>query len=419
MLVETPRVDIRPETTEMTVLAGGSAEQQISLVNLTVLPDEFELRVEELPSSWYSFSSDRVNLFPNWSDAVKLKIDIAAKVQPNIYTGRILAVSRTQPNLRAEFPLTIRVLAPLRVDARLDPSHNSGHKADYNLILRNRSQTDSLLTLSLVNNEFCVPHFAKTQVRIPAGKSETVELNVGMRPKTPADQKSLPQDFTIKVQPQWFINQNMVTTPDVEVEGSYTHTSRWAFVTRHPKLVAFLVVLLIILLVFRLLVWLISTILLSAMDGNIHYTTPPVSPLRVEQNSFNAAILQDSPLAVINGQLFAEVEFNELEEWPVTIKLHFFSLPPFTMKGKVVVVNGQLKFVPQDKGQPGSFPWLFMPPTDVVDHINGKLQSWLNSQSNRPSLDCARVEGNTLYINLTSSGASSSGGANNDKCPAQ
>lgn len=408
MLVETPRVDIRPETTEMTVLAGGSAEQQINLVNLTVLPDEFELRVEELPESWYSFSHNRVNLFPNWSDAIKLKIEVSAKVQPNIYTGRVVAVSRTQPNLRTEFPLTIRVLAPLKVDVRLDPRRNSGFKADYNLILRNRSQCDGLMTLSLADNEFCLPHFSQTQVRLAAGKTQTVTLRVGLRPKTPPDQQTLAQNFQVRVQPQWYMNQGIVTTPDATIEGSYTHTSRWGFLGRHPKLITFLVVLLILILIFRLLVWLISTLLLGAMDGNVHFAGQAVTPLRVEQNDFDNTIKSDSPLGAINAQLSAEVEFDETAAWPVVIKLHVFSLPPMTMDGKIIVQNNQLVFVPRDKGQPGSFPWLFMPPTDVVKHLNDKFQAWLNTQSNRPQLQCTRVEGNTLYINLTSGGTSSS-----------
>lgn len=406
MLLETPKVDLRPQTTQMTVLAGGSAEQLINVINMTVLPDDFDIRMEGLPEGWYSFDRTSVNLFPNWSDAVKLRLDLSVKVRPNLYVGRVTVASRSQPMLRSEFRLEIKVLAPLKFDARLDPTKAKGYKADYGLIIRNRSMCDGLMTLQLINNEFCEAHFAQEQVRVPAGQSEVVKMQVTLRPKVPDDQARVPQSFEVQIQPQWLVEQQTVTTPAELLEGEYLHTSRWDFILRNPKLFIILGIFLAIALLWSILIVpAIRTFLLTKIDVYPAYQGTSLGQIRVEQNEFSQAINNNNPFGLVAA---VKIEFEEkpiqeqLEKGAeVKIYLIYTRFMPLTIHtdGYIKIVNGKMTFTPKNKGEDTSFPWFFMPPKEVINKFNTKIYNWLNTQPAKPRLTGSpHIEGNTLYL---------------------
>ncbi|NWJ94318.1 MAG: hypothetical protein HXX20_00895 [Chloroflexi bacterium] len=411
MVLEASKVDLKLETTSMTVVAGDSAEQEITLVNLTTLPDNFDLKVEGLPSGWYSFSKPSVNLFPNWNETVTFKVELSPKVRPNQYSGRIIVTSRSQPGVSMEVQIEIVVLAPLKLEARLQPHQATGFKANYNLILRNRSMSDVIMTLQLsADNPYCVGLFTPPEIKIAPSEAQVVKFKVQLAPKTPADQAQQAQPFEVQIQPKWVVGDQTVSTPDLLVDGEYKHQSKWIFIARHPFFVAGAV-----LLVLTFLLW---VIILSFIQNSLLLLTEKLPPagvvrgsLRVEENIFSSNLqAKVNPLAAFVTMKVRFIEENQQVE---------ISLKSFLVTDKMI---GQLKVDPEGdlsftagrlvpdtinggfnfKAEPNrsnDLPWMFIPPNKVVDRLNLKLKTWLISQ-NQQGMVKAEIEGSTLYLRL-------------------
>jgi|GEM_PF-1976091 len=406
VMSDTPRVEIAAQTTTMIVLAGESAEQELTLVNLTPLPDDFELSVEGLPSGWYSFSRDSVNLFPNWSDTVRFKIIISPKVRPNQYIGKIVVTSKTQPNVRGEFRVEIEVLSPLKVQARLDPRKASGHKANYKLILRNRSMTEGVMNLQLTRESpWCVGEFFPPQIRLLAGKNEEVRLTVRLNNKTPSDQKVQTQNFEVQILPTWLVGQTPVNSPSVLIDGEYIPQSRWVFIQRHPFFTIFGTLFVILVVVWQLFLFnnIQSGLLLVTERVDYKGRVDPRAGIRVEQNAFSRTAQAANPL---NSIVPVEVRFIEPTQ-KTEIWLRFLWIDA-TMSGVIDVdsVTGNLFFKPDNPNQASTFPWFFAPPDRMVnENLNKKLKDWLkNRQQTGQSVNLRAtdtyIEGNTLFIRV-------------------
>src|SRR5204862_2764588 len=108
----------------------------------------------------------------------------------------------------------------------------------------------------------------------------------------------------------------------------------------------------------------------------------PIGALVLVEVRFNEAPVKDQPGKVhiaMTGFVFTANIEGHLEVDPVTAKL---------------------TFVPDNKGQPDTFPWVFVPPDQAVDKISLKLKNWLKTQSPALRLDKAEIEGNTLFLRL-------------------
>ncbi len=392
------KVQITLQKPRLTIIAGETSEQEIGLVNLTSLPDNFDLSIEGLPSNWYKFSQSSVNLFPNWSEPLQLGISLSSKVRPNLYVGKVIAVSRTQPGVRSEVELEIEVLAPLRLEARLQPHRARGYKADYKLVVRNRSQVNGLMTFSLSDStEFCVAHFTPEKIVVPAGQSTMVPIKMQLRPKTPNDQARQAQPFEVKIEPEWSISDQPVKGPELLVEGQYQHESRWEFIFRHPKLFIFGGVFLILLVLwFLVIVNTIQTAFLLTAD-RYQFTGPiPNRTIFVEQKAFSDNLQKMNPVAGV-GQI--EVRFQEdTQLTEIRIKVFLFSL---AIRGQTTVDNaGNLIFIAKDPPNSDTFPWVFAPPNKMVDHINKRLRVWISQQAPSTRIQKVEIEGTTLFIRL-------------------
>jgi hypothetical protein len=401
---EVARVQITLEKPHMTIVAGNNSTQQIFLMNLTSLPDNFELTIEGLPENWFSFAKPTLNLFPNWNEHTELTLDISEKVKPDLYKGRIIATATAQAGVRAVVPIEIEVLAPLVVQARLQPQRGKGFKANYELLLRNRSMSEGLMTLQWApTNEFSVGQFTPPQVQIAPGQIQTIKLQVQLRKKTPSDQARQAQPFQVLVQPQWTVAQLPVVTAPVAVEGEYNHQSRWIFLQRHPVLFTFLTIVLVVVLLwnFFILQFIQNTLLLITTDKLV-YSDVAAKVLVADQRGFNQRIVQANPLAAI---FTTDVRFIEQPEknskGVIEAKVQVFVFTA-TIEGSLGVdqLTGDLTFVSTKKNQERSFPWLFLPPDKVVARVNTKLKTWLKSQNPPQRLDDAYIEGNTLFLKL-------------------
>ena len=396
----TVKVQITLPTPRMTIIAGESTQQEIGLVNLTALPDNFDLSVEDLPGNWYKFSQSSVNLFPNWSEPVIFGISLSDKVRPSVYSGRIIAVSRTQPGVRNEVPFEIEVLAPLKAEARLQPHRARGYKARYNLIVRNRSMCESNVTLSLSQaNEFCEAQFKPATLTIPPGQSLTVPLKVQLRAKTPSDQARQPQQFEVEVHNEWLVAGQPVASEPLLVEGDYVHESRWELVVQHPKVFIFGgIILLVLALWFWLIVPAIQGVVLVAVDQYEYKGQIIGKNLFVEQRSFSDAVQQVNPLAAF---AIADVHFREQgQETEFGIRQPFVNIA-LTMRGQLKLnENGDLYFKATDPPDPQTFPWLFAPPNQVVEHLNKNLRKWIRQEAPNNRISRVEIEGTTLFVRL-------------------
>lgn len=401
---EVARVQITLEKPHMTIVAGDSASQQIFMMNLTSLPDNFQLTIEGLPENWFSFANATLNLFPNWNEHTEVTINISDKVKPDLYRGRIVASALAQAGIKAVMPIEIEVLAPLVVQARLQPQRGKGFKADYELLLRNRSMSEGLMTLQwAASNEFSVAQFTPPQVMIAPGQMQTIKLQVQLRKKTPSDQARQAQPFHVLVQPQWTVAQQPVVTAPVTVEGEYNHQSRWVFIQRHPVLFTFLSILLAVVLLWNLVVlqFIQNTLLLITTD-KVVYSQVASKVIMVDQRGFNQQITQANPLSV---PFPTDVRFIELPQKDskgvVEVRIQAFVLTR-TLQGTMQVnqLSGDLVFVASNPQQLKSFPWLFLPPDKVVEKLNIKLKAWLKKQNPPQRLDDVYIEGNTLFLKI-------------------
>ncbi len=399
-VTEASRVQVILQTARMTIVAGQEADQKLSLLNLTAAPDNFDLAIEGLPPNWYNFSSSSLNLFPNWSESVDLKVALSEKVRPDLYVGRVIVTSRTQPGVYTEVRLEIEVLAPLRMEARLQPHRAKGFRAKYDLVVRNRSMSEEFVALGLNgSNDFCRGIFEPPQVIVPAGKSVTIRLKVQLRPKTPSDQARQLQTFEVQASPQWMVAGQPMATEPLLVEGGYIPESRWAFLGRYPRLIAFGVILLLFVVLWAnvILPGIRSALLLitekSAYSGRVDKF------IRIDGPELSAALKRD--LAAPNDLVQVETRFKEAGQ-QVQINLKSFFVQADLIGSLEVNSGGNLVFnyQPDKKGQGDSFPWLFAPPKEVVDKLNLKLRAWLRTQQPPSKMIKAEIEGDTLFIRL-------------------
>jgi uncharacterized membrane protein len=401
---EVARVQITLEKPQMTIVAGDSATQQVFLMNLTSLPDNFELNIEGLPGNWFSFENSTVNLFPNWNEHTALTIKISDKVKPDLYKGRLVVTATAQTGIRAIMPIEIQVLAPLVVQARLQPHRGKGYRANYEMLLRNRSMSEGLMTMQWApSNDFSVGTFTPPQVILAPGQTQQVKLQVMLRKKTPSDQARQAQPFKALVQPQWTVAQVPVVTAPVSVEGEYIHRSRWVFIQRHPVLLTFLTIILVIVLLWNLLILpFIQNTLISLSLDKVTYSDIAAKTLVADQLGFNLRLKQANPL---DGVFPTDVSFVEAPDknpkGVVTIRMQAFVFTA-TITGTLQVdpVSGDLEFVADNKRQLGSYPWLFIPPDKVVQKLSIKLKAWLKEQNPQQRLDDVYIEGNTVFLKL-------------------
>ncbi len=401
---EVARVQITLEKPHMTIVAGNNATQQIFLMNLTSLPDNFELNIEGLPSNWFSFENSMVNLFPNWNEHTALTLNISDKVKPDLYKGRIVVTATAQTGVRAIMPIEIQVLAPLVVQARLQPHRGKGYKANYEMLLRNRSMSEGLMTMQWApSNEFSVGSFNPPTVVLAPGQSQHVKVQVMLRKKTPSDQARQAQPFKVLVQPQWTVAQTPVVTAPVSVEGEYIYRSRWVFIQRHPVLFAFLTIILVIVLLWSLLLlpFIQNTLMALSLD-KVTFSGVATKPLTANQLDFNVSLKNANPLGAL---VPADVSFVEAPDknpkGVITIRMQAFVFTA-TMTGTLQVdpVSGNLEFVADKKSQVGSFPWFFIPPDKVTEKLSAKLKTWLKEQNPAQRLDDVYIEGNTVFLKL-------------------
>ncbi len=394
-MLDLSTIELRPETPSITVLAGESTSQRISLFNFSSMPDNFDLTMEGLPTSWFNFSSTNLSLFPNWSEAVTLTIEIPVKVRPNQYYGRIVATSRSQAGIRTVFELQIDVLAPLKAEARLQPRRANGFKASYNLIVRNRSQCEGIMTMQLSDaNPYCQAQFSPSVVRLGPGRSMIVPLKVQLRHKTPQDQAMQAQDFEIQVQPQWVVNGQLVDTTDLLVEGQYVSKSRWSFIGRHPRIF-------VALLGFLLLALLIWAFVLPSFNGLVGLVVgqinfPETNPrlIQIEQNALNERVKNN--LGGLKSFTTVEIGFDENPQQNVNIKVTNVS-PESNLDGRLYIdQNGNIAL--ENKRKTGIL-WFFVPSEQIMVALNTPFRAERLKKNLKP--EKLYVEGNTLYIKLT------------------
>ncbi|MBN9386623.1 MAG: hypothetical protein J0I20_01105 [Chloroflexi bacterium] len=404
---EVARVQITLEKPHMTIVAGQKDTQQIFLMNMTSLPDNFELTIEGLPETWFSFENTTVNLFPNWNEHTVLTMNISEKVKPELYKGRIVVAAKAQTGVRAVMPIEVEVLAPLVVQARLQPHRAKGYKANYEMLLRNRSMSQGLMTMQWdLANSYSVGTFTPPQIVLGPGQSQHVKVQVMLRKKTPKDQARQLQPFKVMVQPQWTVAQVPVLTAPVSVEGEYIHRSRWVFIQRHPVLFTFLTIILLIVLLWNLLLLpFIQTSLLTLSLGKVGFSDVAAKVLMADQIGFNLRMKDANPLGVIQTDVIFKEAPDKSTNGIVTIRMQTFVFTgdnAATLSGSLEVdpITGDLKFVAANPKQLGSFPWLFIPPDKVVQTLSGKLKTWLKEQNPPQRMDNVYIEGNTLFITL-------------------
>ncbi len=432
---DAPRLEVNAESTTMIVLAGESAEQDISIINLSTVPDDFDITMEGLPSGWFAFSKQSVNLFPNWSDTVRLRVTISPKVRPNQYIGRVVVTSRSQPNVKSEVRLEIEVLSPLKVQARVDPHKGRGFKANYRMILRNRSMTEGIMNYALTaDNPWCVAEFNPPQIRIPAGRTEIVKVKIGLRRNTPVDQKLQTQTWEAAIQPTWLVGDAQVVSPAVLVDADYTHESRWGWFQRNPIKSILIALIIILVAAWQLLIFPSIQSGLLAITLRVDYTGPVRSFIRVEQGAFTRTSQAANPVNGIVeigfkfkesptvkrdafGQRIASNDPNDLtDHGTVETELRWWFISVKT-EGKLRVDKdtADLLYVPAEPDELNRFPWFFMPPDQLIKTPNGrplktglsdKIKDWLKPQ--RLRMVDTYIEGNTIYITVRTCTASDS-----------
>jgi hypothetical protein len=391
----------------MTIVAGQKDTQQIFLMNMTSLPDNFELTIEGLPENWFSFETTTLNLFPNWNEHTVLTMNISEKVKPELYKGRLVVAAKAQTGVRAVMPIEVEVLAPLVVQARLQPHRAKGFKANYEMLLRNRSMSQGLMTMQWApSNAYSVGTFLPPQIVLGPGQTQHVKVQVMLRKKTPKDQARQLQPFKVMVQPQWTVAQVPVLTAPVSVEGEYIHRSRWVFIQRHPVLFTFLTIILLIVLLWNLLLLpFIQNSLLTLSLGKVGFSDVAAKTIMADQIGFNLRMKDANPLGVVQTDVIFQEAPDKSTNGIVTIRMQTFVFTgdnAATLSGSLEVdpITGDLKFVAANPKQLGSFPWFFIPPDKVVQTLSGKLKTWLKQQNPPQRMDSVYIEGNTLFITL-------------------
>ncbi len=399
--ISTP-VEIRLQNSAVTIVAGDTIEQELTIFNNTSQPDTFELSIAGLPAGWYSFLSNQIVIFPNQSSTVKLRLQVSAKVNPNIHAARIVVTAQGQPHAVAEARIEVNVLAPLKAEARLQPHRAKGYRANYALIVRNRSMCDGFFHLSLPpNNHFCQGTFLPAIVRIAPQKSATTRLKVQMRPNAPDDQAGQLQKFEVLVQPQWQVEQYTVNGEPLLVEGEYLPESRWNLLLRHPLLFGFVFAFLIFAILWSFLIFpFIRDTLVARTDQLItdQLLATPSNSIRLEQKSVSDDL--QNMVNPLNKFVNIKVDFQEQEQQRVTLTLEttIFSnrITLGSITGHIIPRNGNLTFESNKLNQQNEFPWFFFPPDRVVQRMSEKINAKLKGQGQQ--IEKAEIEGNTLFL---------------------
>ncbi len=391
-------------------------EQHIDLANHS-LPDTFELVVEGFPPEWVSFPSGNVlSIFTARSATALLRLEVPEDAAATRMRGKLVAMSQTQRDdlaLKGELDpqkaviawavLELEVLTPPQLSARLQPRHGTGFQVDYRLILRNRSPYEGYVTLQLAPGSNCKAHFSPQYLQLPSGAGREVAIRVGLISGLPRQERNgKAQRFQVVAQPQWLIYQTRTDMPPVIEEGEYTFRSRWEFLRRHPRLLAWLGALLLLFLSWQLLIFALQTVFLSRAETEIDFAYWKVegSSLRLEGSAINKTLLEKSPAALFADMYVHLNERNQKIEIALRGKIPIFDTKNdfAVLRGRLIVENNELKFVADDPGQPNSFPWQLLPPDQMVKRLNPKLKNFASTQFRGQKLEQARIEGNTIYL---------------------
>ncbi len=162
-------IELRLETTDLTIVAGEFAEQQVNLSNFTALGDVFDLHIEGIPDSWYSLSCSSMTLFPHWSEEFYLRFDIPRQVEHGQFTARLFAISHSQPDKLAAAALVIQVLEPLWKD---EDRHQDGLQPVLNLELARLELTLEKPVLNLLPGQTAEQQVSLVNESIPPGLFE-------------------------------------------------------------------------------------------------------------------------------------------------------------------------------------------------------------------------------------------------------
>jgi hypothetical protein len=395
MVLERTRIEIYASAQKLTLVAGEEGSLALTFYNRTPLPDDFEFSVIGLPANWCTFSKASSNLMPNWKDEVNLVINLGAKVKPDIYHGAVVITAKNQPAVRAEVPVTVEVLAPLVLAHRLQPHRVKAYKANYELILRNRSMSECFVTMAMgTSNPFCEGKFNPPNIRVSPSQSVVVNLEVSLAGKVPKDQKEQIQSFEVELEPQWLVNGVLNPTPTETVEGEYLYNSPLSFFSRNAKLFINLFIILLLVILWFVLLPLIQDGMATIATDKIQVPAPlPARVLFIEQKTVSDGVQNNNPLGAF---LKLEVRFNEqTQKASILAKFLFFGDP---IPGRVDVdqTSGRLVFIADNPGQLNSFPLFLLPPNKLLEKISLKLKRPLLDQNLR--LDKTRIEGTTLYI---------------------
>jgi hypothetical protein len=395
MVLERTRIETYLSNSRLTLVAGEEGSLAFTFYNRTQLPDDFEFSVIGLPANWCTFSKTSTNLMPNWKDEVTLTINLGAKVKPDIYQGSVVVTAKNQPAVRAEMPLTVEVLAPLVLAHRLQPHRIKAYKANYELILRNRSMSECFVNMAMgSSNPFCEGKFNPPNVRVPPGQSALVKAEISLAGKVPKDQKEQIQTFEIELEPQWLVNGALNPTPTETVEGEYLYNSPLSFFSRNSKLLINLFIILLLVTLWFLLLPLIQDGMATIVTNNIAVPNPlPSRTLFIEQKTITESAQNGNPLAAF---LKLEIRFDEKSQKAFLLAKFLFFGDPIPGKVEVDQVTGRLIFTADKPDQLNSFPLFLVPPNKVLEKISLKLRRPLLDQNLR--LDRTRVEGTTLYI---------------------
>src|SRR5438128_175785 len=119
--IDIARIEMRLQAPSVHLTADAITEQPVTLVNLTPLPDFFYLAVSGMAANWASLDKESVNLFPNWSDIINLKVIVPAAIPAGSYLLEISASSHTQENLSASITLEL-IIGPAPAEPVLAPA---------------------------------------------------------------------------------------------------------------------------------------------------------------------------------------------------------------------------------------------------------------------------------------------------------
>ncbi len=133
------RIGLEIDVNEIRVAAGENSKVKITVTNYSTVVDAFDLVVNNLESTWYTLTPERVSLFPHAQAEVivEVKPPDGASMMAGVYPFQVVATSRDTPTEVSAAVIQLIVMAASELEMDIQPQRIVSRRGNYVLKLTN------------------------------------------------------------------------------------------------------------------------------------------------------------------------------------------------------------------------------------------------------------------------------------------